>query len=101
MRFISVYCAQYLDTSLHPRPPIVVDYECAEVLNAEQLNAPIILLDFGENEGLISLREDEQEPHYVVGDGNHRLLAANRMSATVSAYVLSAEESASYGTALE
>jgi thiamine monophosphate synthase len=67
------------------------------VFNNQRLasSEPIILLHVGESEGLVSLREDIPEPHYVVGDGNHRLLAAKRLRAILRAYVLTAEESAS------
>jgi hypothetical protein len=95
--FIEGYCNLYLDTaSPEPRPPIAIDQEYADGLSVERLSEPIILLHVGESEGLVSLREDIPEPHYVVGDGNHRLLAAKRLRAILRAYVLTAEESASY-----
>jgi hypothetical protein len=78
-----------LDTaSPEPRPPIAIDQEYADGLSVEQLSEPIILLHVGESEGLVSLREDVPEPHYVVSNGNHRLLAAKRLRAILRAYVL-------------
>ena len=83
-------------SSCEPRPPIEVNYAHAEAMTVEDLTEPIVLLHVGENEGIVSLREEESEAHYVVGDGNHRLLAANRMNTAIKAYVLSQTDSAKY-----
>lgn len=67
VEFISNYCRLYLDmSSCEPRPPIEVNYAYAEAMTVEDLTEPIVLLHVGENEGIVTLREDESEVHYVV-----------------------------------
>lgn len=78
------------------RPPLAVNPEYAAKIPPEHLGVPIVILYVGLNEGLISLCEDEPKPHYVVADGNHRLLAARRLRIPLNAYVLSPTESEVY-----
>lgn len=100
--FISCYCQLYLDPNvLHPRPPLSIDREYAVQLEAERLLTPILLIHVGVNEGLVSLCETHQAPHYVVGDGNHRLVAAMQRGKSLKGFVLSETDSTRYRTECE
>lgn len=95
--FIEGYCSLYLDPAgSSPRPPLTTNRKYADALLPEHLAKPILLLHVGEDKGLVSLREDHPEPHYVVADGNHRLLAARRLKMKAEAYVFSREQSNRY-----
>jgi len=65
-----------------------VEGDHALSLTKKDLSAPILLAHVGNGEGLVYLQEDEAENHYVVIDGNHRLLAARRLNQPLKAYVL-------------
>ena len=99
--FISHYCSLYLDPAVEHRPPIHVNSQYAYTLKHERLEVPIVLLHVGEGQGVVSLNNEAPEPHYVVADGNHRLLAAKQGVHPLRAYVLSAAESARYEVSSE
>jgi hypothetical protein len=99
--FIFQYCSLYLDPAMEHRPPIHVNSQYACTLRHERSQVPIVLLHVGEGQGVVSLNNDTPEPHYVVADGNHRLLAAKQDGHPLRAYVLSAAESSRYEVSLE
>jgi hypothetical protein len=95
--FIEAYCRLYLALKRpNDSPPLSVDHTHADRLTAVDLQEPIVLAWVGEGEGLVSLREDECESHYVVVDGNHRLLAAQRLGLPLSALLVCERQSLAY-----
>lgn len=100
--FIATYCQLFLDPkSSHSRPPIAASAAYAKTIARERLLSPILLIHVGTGDGLVSLSETEQEPDYVVGDGNHRLLAAMQRGEVLKAFVLSEADSTLYRTEFE
>ena len=99
-KFVKAYCELYLLSTEDPidseRPPIRVDLGYANQLKEGDLGLPIILLHVGKYNGLVSLSEDSPRNHYVVADGNHRLLAARRLNLGVSAFLLSETQSINF-----
>ena len=61
------------------------------------LNYPAVLLHVGEDGGLITFDEEHgTDAHWIVGDGNHRILAAGLERCGMKAYCLTREETARY-----
>jgi len=94
--FVRTYCGLYLEFTSQVRPPLHVNLQYAQQLPQERLQEPVVLLHVGEGEGLVSFREDEPEPHYVVADGNHRLIAASQRGSILRAYVIAREIASQY-----
>ena len=96
-KFIENYYNAILNpTSLNTKPPLAINYDHANSLNLNDLSAPIILLNVGINNGLVSFNEETPEPDYVVADGNHRIIAALRLAISLKAYKLSKSDSNKY-----
>jgi hypothetical protein len=96
--FIKGYCELYLDIDARePRPPIFVDHDYTRSITRGRLSTPIIILHVGEDDGLVTFRENcPDDAHYVVGDGSHRLLAARAANIVLKAYVLNSQQSRRY-----
>lgn len=63
----------------------------------DMLHDPAILLHVGDDAGLITFDEQEgRDAHWIVGDGNHRVLAAGLAGRGMQAYCLTREETARY-----
>jgi hypothetical protein len=61
------------------------------------LNKPAVLLHVGDDGGLITFDEEHgTDAHWIVGDGNHRILAAGLERCGMTAYRLTREETAHY-----
>ena len=76
-----------------------VDIDILHVLSNSQamLNKPAVLLHVGDDGGLIAFDEEEGiDAHWIVGDGNHRVLAAGLERCGMKAYRLTREETARY-----
>ena len=55
----------------------------------DRLHNPAIRLHVGEDAGLITFDEQEgRDAHWIVGDGNHRILAAGLAGRGMQAYCL-------------
>ena len=99
--FIRAYASTYLDNaSQHARPPIQVSAAHARSVSGDRLATPVILVHVGDGNGLVSLNEERPEPHYVIADGNHRIVAAAEKGRRLRAYILTPEQSRAYASSI-
>ena len=69
----------------------------ALVAAPDNLDQPIVLLYVGQEEGIVAPFEDGVDGNsWVVGDGNHRVLAAGLHNRPLRGYVLSEDQSKIY-----
>lgn len=76
---------------------IALDVKHALIDAPDRLSEPIVLLYAGREEGIVAPYEDAPECNgWIVGDGNHRVLAAGLHGRWLRAYVLTEEQSRNY-----
>jgi hypothetical protein len=62
-----------------------------------KIHEPAVLLHVGDDAGLITFNEEQREgANWVIGDGNHRILAAGLEGIGMKAYCLTREETQRY-----
>lgn len=76
---------------------IAIDVVHVLTQSHDMLHNPAILLHVGDDAGLITFDEEKgRDAHWIVGDGNHRILAAGLAGRGMKAYCLTREETARY-----
>lgn len=95
----------YFELFLNPcnsdsRPPLHIDLDYADKLPLERLKVPILLVHVYER-GLVAYEENNDEPHHVVADGNHRIAKAAAHRLCLTAFIMSRSESERYENFLE
>jgi hypothetical protein len=76
---------------------IAIDVRHTLVTSPDKFHEPIVLLHVGQGEGIVAPYEGSPEDNsWVVGDGNHRTLAAGLHGQDLRAYVLTDDESQLY-----
>ena len=96
-----IYYELFLDPSAsNPRPRLSINMDYAMSLSEIRLTDPIILVHV-EDRGLIAYEEQDDEPHHVVVDGNHRIAVAAKKRKELWAYVLSRNQSERYETFID
>jgi len=77
--------------------PIAIDILHVLSKSHAMLNKPAVLLHTGDDGGLITFDEERgSDANWIVGDGNHRILAAGLERRGMKAYRLTCEETARY-----
>jgi hypothetical protein len=98
--FVGKYGQKYLVRGEAGR--VAIDMPHVLFKSPDRLHQPAVLLHVGKDRGLITFDEElGREANWVIGDGNHRILAAGLQGIGMKAYCLTEEQTTRYEIAVD